>query len=67
MIQETLQPSYTHVSRTTLRRHCLNMWKNAKKQIISKIENLNTSINLTIDVWSAPHGLPESYLCVTAH
>ena len=65
MIQETLQPSYPHVSRTTLRRHYLNMWKDAKKQIISNFENLNTSVNLTTDVWSAPHGLPESYLCVT--
>ena len=25
LIQDTLQPSYTHVSRTTLRKHCLNM------------------------------------------
>ncbi|XP_035830095.1 zinc finger BED domain-containing protein RICESLEEPER 1-like [Helianthus annuus] len=28
---------------------------------------LKTSVNLTSDVWSAPHGLPESYICVTAH
>ena len=67
MIQETLQPSYTHVSCITLRRYCLNMWKDAKKQIISDFENLNTSVNLTTDVWSAPHGLSESYICVTAH
>nr|GEU73270.1 protein ABCI7, chloroplastic [Tanacetum cinerariifolium] len=24
-------------------------------------------VNLTTDVWSAPHGLPDSYMCVTAH
>ena len=44
MIQEMFQPSYTHVSRTTLRRHCLNMWKDAKKQIILEFENLNNDI-----------------------
>ena len=64
---ELCHPLANHVSHTTLRRHCLNMWKDAKKQIISEFENLNTSVNLTTDVWSALHGLPESYLCVTAH
>ena len=30
-------------------------------------QNLDTCVNMTTDVWSAPHGSPYSYLCVTAH
>ncbi|GJR45924.1 zinc finger BED domain-containing protein DAYSLEEPER [Tanacetum coccineum] len=67
VIQKCLQPRYTHVSRATLRRDALRMWKKAKLELINGFENLNTSVNLTTDVWSAPHGLPGSYLCVTAH
>nr|GFA16961.1 zinc finger BED domain-containing protein RICESLEEPER 2-like [Tanacetum cinerariifolium] len=29
--------------------------------------NTNTFVNLTTDVWSAPHGVPGSYIFVTAH
>ncbi|GJT68411.1 hypothetical protein Tco_1019891 [Tanacetum coccineum] len=53
--------------RCKLARDALKMWKNAKLELINGFENLNTSVNLTTDVWSAPHGLPGSYLCVTAH
>ena len=67
MIRETLQPRYTHVSRHALRRYCLKMWNKAKKDLNKYFKNLNTGVNLTSDVWSASHGLPESYLCVTAH
>jgi len=67
LIRDTLQPRYKHVSRTTLRRKCLKMWKQAKEDLIVFFENLQTGVNLTTDVWSAPHGLLESYLCVTAH
>ena len=67
LIRETLQPRYTHVSRMTLRRHCLKLWRNAKKDLIVFFQNLQTGVNLTSDVWSAPHGCIESYLCVTAH
>nr|GEW45417.1 zinc finger BED domain-containing protein RICESLEEPER 2 [Tanacetum cinerariifolium] len=67
IIQKCLQPRYTHVSRATFRRDALKMWKKAKLELINGFENLNTSVNLTNDVWSAPHGLPGSYLCVTAH
>ncbi|KAJ0505183.1 putative transcription factor/ chromatin remodeling BED-type(Zn) family [Helianthus annuus] len=67
LIRETLQPSYKHVSRRTLKRHCLTLWENARKDLIAFFQNLKTCVNLTSDVWSAPHGLPESYICVTAH
>ena len=67
LIQKTLQPRYTHVSRATLRRDCLKRWKQAKVHMISYFENLQTGVNLTSDVWSSPHGSPDSYICVTAH
>ena len=67
MIRETLQPRYKHVSRQTLRRHCMNLWNDAKNELINLFENLQTGVNLTSNVWSAPHGLPEAYICVTAH
>ena len=34
LIQEMLQPRYTHVSRMTVRRDCLKMWKMAKDEMI---------------------------------
>ncbi|KAJ0466476.1 putative transcription factor/ chromatin remodeling BED-type(Zn) family [Helianthus annuus] len=66
-IQDTLQPRYTQVSRTTLRRKCFKMWKQAKNEMILVFENLKTGVNLTCNVWTAPDGSPDSYLCVTAH
>ena len=67
VIQETLQPRYRQVSRSTLKRDCMRMYKVAKQELVTLLENLNTSVNLTTDAWSAPHGLPGSYICVTAH
>ena len=67
MMQTYVQPRYQHVSRSTLRRDCLKAWKNAKSELISYFENLKTGVNLTTDVWSVPHGSPDSYICVTAH
>ncbi|KAD1274136.1 hypothetical protein E3N88_43079 [Mikania micrantha] len=67
MIQKVLQPRYHQVSRSTIRRDCLKRWRQAKQELILGFQNLKTEVNLTTDVWSAPHGLPESYICVTAH
>lgn len=67
VIQNTLQPRYNQVSRHTLKRECMKIWKKAKQELVKGFENLNVNVNLTTDVWSAPHGLPGSYLCVTAH
>ena len=67
LIQKTLQPRYKHVSRATLRIDCLKRWKQVKIQMIYYFENLQTGVNLTSDVWSSPHGSPDSYICVTAH
>ncbi|GJY05485.1 zinc finger BED domain-containing protein RICESLEEPER 2-like protein [Tanacetum coccineum] len=58
---------YNHVSRTTLKRDAMKLWVAAKQAIIDGFLNLNTNVNLTTDVWFAPHGLFGSYICVTAH
>ena len=34
MIRETLQPSYKHVSRTTLKGYCMKLWKQVKGDLI---------------------------------
>ncbi|GJZ64399.1 zinc finger BED domain-containing protein RICESLEEPER 2-like protein [Tanacetum coccineum] len=67
VFQKHLQPKYNHVSRTTLKRDAMKLWVAAKQAIIDDFLKLNTNVNLTTDVWSAPHGLPGSYICVTAH
>ena len=67
VIQENLQPRYRQVSRSSLKRDCMKMWKHAKQDLVELFEHIDTNINLTTDIWSAPHGLPASYLCVTAH
>ncbi|GKD69065.1 zinc finger BED domain-containing protein RICESLEEPER 2-like protein [Tanacetum coccineum] len=67
VFQNTMQPKYNHVSRSTLKRDAMKLWSTAKQVIIDGFLNLNARVNITTDVWSAPHGLPGSYLCVTAH
>nr|GEV75697.1 transposase [Tanacetum cinerariifolium] len=67
VFQKHLQPKYNHVSRTTLKRDAIKLWVAAKQVIIDDFLKLNTNVNLTTDVWSAPYGVPGSYICVTAH
>nr|GEZ56686.1 transposase [Tanacetum cinerariifolium] len=67
VFQKHLQPKYNHVSRTTLKRDAMKLWVAAKQVIIDDFLKLNTNVNLTTDVWSAPHGVPSSYICFTAH
>nr|GEW13782.1 hypothetical protein [Tanacetum cinerariifolium] len=67
VFQKHLQPKYNHVSRTTLKRDAIKLWVAAKQVIIDGFANLSTNVNLTTDVWSAPHGVPGYYICVTAH
>ncbi|GJT99372.1 zinc finger BED domain-containing protein RICESLEEPER 2-like protein [Tanacetum coccineum] len=67
VFQKHLQPKYNHVSRTTLKHNAIKLWVAAKQAIINGFSNLNTNVNLTTDVWSALHGLPDSYICVAAH
>nr|GEV08917.1 hypothetical protein [Tanacetum cinerariifolium] len=67
VFQNTMQPRCTHVSRSTLKRNTMRLWLAAKQEIIDSFGNLNACVNLTTDVWSAPHGVPGSYMCVTAH
>nr|GEW40020.1 putative AC transposase [Tanacetum cinerariifolium] len=45
----------------------MKLWVAAKQAIIDDVLKSNTNVNLTTNVWSAPHGVPGSYICVTAH
>nr|GEW34236.1 zinc finger BED domain-containing protein RICESLEEPER 2-like [Tanacetum cinerariifolium] len=67
VFQNTMQSRYTHVSRSTLKRDAMKLWLAAKQEIIDSFGNLDACVNLTTDVWSAPHGVPGSYMCVIAH
>nr|GEY22570.1 zinc finger BED domain-containing protein RICESLEEPER 2-like [Tanacetum cinerariifolium] len=67
VFQNHLQPKYNHVSRSTLKRDAVKLWIAAKQLLNDGFLNLNAIVNVATDVWSAPHGLPGSYLCVTAH
>nr|GEX29850.1 DNA-directed DNA polymerase [Tanacetum cinerariifolium] len=67
VFQNTMQPRYTHVSRSTLKHDAMKLWLAAKQEIIDSFVNLDACVNLTTDVWSAPHGVPGSYMCVTTH
>nr|GEZ82699.1 hypothetical protein [Tanacetum cinerariifolium] len=67
VFQNHLQPEYNHVSRTTLKHDAMKLWKAAKQHVKDSFLNLNASVTITTDVWSAPHGLLGSYLCVIAH
>ena len=66
-MQTYVQPMYNNVSRMTLKRDAMKMWKTAKQELKNFFLNLDTCVNITTDVWSAPHGSIYSYLCVTAH
>ncbi|GKE54153.1 hypothetical protein Tco_1489309 [Tanacetum coccineum] len=50
LIQEMLQPRYCHVSRSTLRSDCINMWKLAKDEMILGFGALEIGVSLTCDV-----------------
>nr|GEU47448.1 putative AC transposase [Tanacetum cinerariifolium] len=67
VFQNTMQPRYNYVRRSTLKRDAMRLWLAAKQEIIDSFRNLNACVNLTTDVWSAPHGVPGSYMCDTAH
>nr|GEU51235.1 zinc finger BED domain-containing protein DAYSLEEPER [Tanacetum cinerariifolium] len=67
VFQNHLQPRYTHVSRTTLKRDAMKLWVMAKQAIIDGFLKINTNVNLTTDVWTRPHRVPGSYISVTAH
>ncbi|GJT49995.1 zinc finger BED domain-containing protein RICESLEEPER 2-like protein [Tanacetum coccineum] len=67
VFQKHLQPRYAHVSHTTLKCDAMKLWVMAKQVIIDRFLQINTNVNLTTDVWNPPYGVPDFYICVTAH
>ncbi|GJV69440.1 hypothetical protein Tco_1484949 [Tanacetum coccineum] len=60
---DSANQEYTHVSRSTLKRDAMRLWVAAKQATIDGFANLNTMVNLTTDVWSAPHNLSVLHVC----
>ncbi|KAJ9553532.1 hypothetical protein OSB04_017577 [Centaurea solstitialis] len=67
LIRKYFQPRYEPVSRQTLRRDAIKCWLDAKEKTKENFSQLPNNISLTADIWSAPNGLPHSYICITAH
>ncbi|KAJ9561796.1 hypothetical protein OSB04_006956 [Centaurea solstitialis] len=67
LIRKYFQPHYESVSRQTLRRDAIKCWPKAKKSTKEIFSQLPSNVSLTADIWSAPNGLSQSYLCITAH
>nr|GEW88031.1 zinc finger BED domain-containing protein RICESLEEPER 2-like [Tanacetum cinerariifolium]GEW88037.1 zinc finger BED domain-containing protein RICESLEEPER 2-like [Tanacetum cinerariifolium] len=57
VFQNHLQPKYNHVSRSTLKHDAIKLWKAVKQLLKDSFLHLNASVNITTDVWSAPHEL----------
>ncbi|KAE8731277.1 hypothetical protein F3Y22_tig00002840pilonHSYRG00913 [Hibiscus syriacus] len=66
-IQQLMQPRYTQVSRTTLRRDAIKMWRTAREKMILGFQEHRYGVSLTCDVWSSPHNTGNSFLAVTSH
>ncbi|GJR01534.1 kinase RLK-Pelle-CrRLK1L-1 family protein [Tanacetum coccineum] len=47
VFRNTMQPRYTHVSRSTLKRDAMKLWVAAKQATIDGFANLNNKVNLT--------------------
>nr|GEZ29726.1 hypothetical protein [Tanacetum cinerariifolium] len=50
VFQSTMQPTYTHVSRSTLKRDAMKLWLVAKQEIIDSFGNINAFVNLTTEL-----------------
>ncbi|KAE8675306.1 Ubiquitin-like protein ATG12 [Hibiscus syriacus] len=66
-IQQLMQPRYTQVNRTTLRRDAIKMWRTAREKMILGFQEHRYGVSLTCDVWSSSHNTGNSFLAVTSH
>lgn len=61
----TLQPTFQVKGRQTIRKDCLKMYKDMKKELQSELRNLDSRVCLTSDIWTSSQNL--GYMVVTAH
>lgn len=61
----SLNPCFTHVSRTTIKSDCMRAYEDAKMELHDVLKNSTCRISLTADLWTSKQTL--GYLCVTCH
>uniref|UniRef100_A0A1D1ZIX9 Putative AC transposase n=1 Tax=Anthurium amnicola TaxID=1678845 RepID=A0A1D1ZIX9_9ARAE len=60
-----LQPRFSFISRTTIRRDCMKIFEEEKAKLKSLLHDHSYRICLTTDMWTSNQTL--GYLCLTAH
>ncbi|KAK9287930.1 hypothetical protein L1049_016375 [Liquidambar formosana] len=60
-----LQPRFQLLSRSTVAKDCLNLYKNEKIKLRNQLKHCVQRISLTIDLWTSLQNI--SYMCLTAH
>jgi hypothetical protein len=61
----SLNPWFTHVSRTTTKSDCIRTYEKGKSQLHEILKNSISRVPLTADLWTSKQTL--GYLCVTFH
>jgi hypothetical protein len=61
----SLNPWFTHVSRTTIKSDCIRTYEKGKSQLHEILKNSISRVSLTADLWTSKQTL--GYLCVTCH
>ena len=64
--QNSLNPQFKNVPRTTLRRTLKNIYNQGKKELIQLFSNLDSRVSICSDIWS-DHWQVHSYMAITCH
>ncbi|KAJ1272954.1 hypothetical protein BS78_06G242600 [Paspalum vaginatum] len=62
---ESLQPTFKCVGRQTIRNDCVSMFEKTKRDIQTELQNIDSHICFTSDLWTSNKKL--GYICLTAH
>ena len=60
-----LQPLFRMVSRTTIKKDCMDIYEEQKVKLYSLLGTLNCRISLTTDMWTSNQN--KGYFALTAH
>ncbi|KAL6631066.1 hypothetical protein ACP70R_028406 [Stipagrostis hirtigluma subsp. patula] len=61
----SLNPWFTHISRTTIRADCIATYEHGMMDFREKLKNMKCRVSLTADFWTSNQKM--GYLCVTCH
>ncbi|KAL6845038.1 hypothetical protein ACP4OV_025211 [Aristida adscensionis] len=62
---DSLQPVFKVPKRQTLRKKCFNKYEDMKKDLRNELQNLDSRVCLTSDMWTSTQNL--GYMAITAH